>query len=101
TAVDSPTDNYVYYGPSSPRDRVTVEGPNSTFHAVTLTGLSRDRNYLYYVMSGSIQSQLYSFSTGVRIEGTSTTPEFNTATVSWTTNSNCVCVIEYGTTISY
>ena len=69
TAVDSPTDNYVYYGPSSPRDRVTVEGPNSTFHAVTLTGLSRIGTI--FTMSCLALSSLIIFVLdGRKIEGT-------------------------------
>ncbi len=99
TTADSPTGNYVYYG--KPTERVAVGGPNSTFHSVTLAGLPRDRGFYYYVMSGSSRSQTYSFLMNVRIESTSTMPEFNTSTVSWTTNSNCVCTIEYGNTTSY
>lgn len=45
--------------------RISTSGPESTMHELTLTGLEKDRDYYYRVVSGNMLSPVYKFHTKI------------------------------------
>ncbi|PIR75379.1 MAG: hypothetical protein COU34_03090, partial [Candidatus Magasanikbacteria bacterium CG10_big_fil_rev_8_21_14_0_10_43_9] len=118
--TDSAATSYVYYSTttnfSSPTQTGSVD--ETTSHAVTVSNLTADTQYYYYVQSGAasdknvVDGQITYYSFITTNDATAPTITFNSntditnlsdtgVTISWTTDQSASSTLEYGTTDSY
>lgn len=58
--------------------------------------LDPDSTYIYKIVGGGFETDIWTFSTNMTISDICILPDFESATVSWSTNMNGACALEYG-----